>query len=147
VAKTAGDKDWNMMRCLAIGACTLMAACATVPERDCTQIYTLGDAGIADALASGRQVMKPGPLPARAVPPSAPRTTLESDGSYAGGRVYCSLPEAKSALARIGANKKALPDRGLRVYEVAAQWRQDVYELRPDDYRLKRSVQMLRAID
>jgi hypothetical protein len=132
------------MRSLAALAPLALAACAGVTTRDCTTIYTLGDSAVSSAIAAGRPVTKPGPLPAAAVPPGAPRAALEPDGSYAGGRVFCSVADARAALAELQAKGAIPPERPWRVYEVAASWRNDVYELHPGDYRLKRSARMVR---
>jgi hypothetical protein len=134
----------NRLRLLAAFAPLVLAACTGVTPRDCTTVYTLGDSGVSAAIAGGRTVMKPGPLPAVAVPPGAPRAALEPDGSYAGGRVFCSVPEARAGLIELQA-KGAIPaGRPWRVYVVAATWREDVYESRPGEYRLKRSARMVR---
>jgi hypothetical protein len=134
----------NRFHLLAALVPLVLSACAGATLRDCSPVYTLGDAGAATAIASGQTVMKPGPVPAVAVPPGAPRAALEPDGSYAGGRVFCSVPEARAALAELQA-KGAIPaGRPWRVYEVAASWREDVTELRPGEYRLKRSARMVR---
>jgi hypothetical protein len=132
------------LHALAALAPLLLAACAGVTARDCKPVYALGDAGVSSAIASGRAVVKPGPLPAAAVPPRAPRAALEPDGSYAGGLVFCSVSEARAALSRLQA-KGAIPaGRPWRVYEVGASWREDVYEIRPGEHRLKRSAPLLR---
>ena len=134
----------NPLRLLAALAPLVLAACAGVPPRDCTPVYTLGDSSVSSAIASGRTVTKPGPVTAVAVPPGTPRAALEPDGSYAGGRVFCSVPEARTGLIELQA-KGAIPaGRPWRVYEVAASWREDVYESRPGEYRLKRSARMVR---
>jgi hypothetical protein len=134
----------SRLRLLAALAPLLLAACAGVTPRDCTPVYTLGDSGVSSAIASGQTVMKPGPVPAIAVPPGTPRAALEPDGSYAGGRVFCSVPEARAALAELQAKGAIPPGRPWRVYVVAASWREDVYESRPDEYRLKRSARMVK---
>jgi len=128
---------------VAIGA--LLAGCAGgAPEPSCKAVYTLGAPEVAQAIARGQQVTKPGPLPAREVPKRAPRAVLEPDGSYAGGRVFCSVAEADAAAAAL-AKERALPqDRAWRVYELAASWDKDVYEKGPGDYRLKRPAQVAR---
>jgi hypothetical protein len=134
----------NRFRALAALAPLVLAACAGVTPRDCAPVYTLGDPGVSAAIAGGRTVMKPGPIPAVAVPPGAPRAALEPDGSYAGGRVFCSVPEARAGLIELQA-KGAIPaGRPWRVYVVAASWREDVYEWRSGDYRLKRSARFVR---
>lgn len=127
----------------AMAVVALVAGCAGgTPERGCKTVYTLGEPEVAQAIARGQHVTKPGPLPAHVVPKSAPRAMLESDGSYAGGRVFCTVAEANAAAAAL-AKAGALPkDRPWRVYEVAASWDKDVYEKRPGDYRLKRAAQM-----
>jgi hypothetical protein len=134
----------NPLRLLAVAVPLVLAACAATTPRDCSSVYALGDAGAAAVIARGQTVMKPGPVPAVAVPPGAPLAALEPDGSYAGGRVFCSVPEAQQALAELQA-KGAIPaGRPWRVYEVAASWREDVAEFRPGEYRLKRSARMVR---
>ncbi len=128
-------------------AIALIAGCASTPERDCTHVYTLGEAEVATAIARGQHVTKPGPLPAHVVPKSAPRPALEPDGSYAGGRVYCSVAAARTDAVEL-ATKGVLPkDRPWRVYEVAASWEKDVYEKRPGEYRLKRSARMTKPVE
>jgi len=134
----------NPLRLLAALAPLVLAACAGVPPRDCTPVYTLGDSSVSSAIASGRTVMKPGPVPAVAVPPGTPRAALEPDGSYAGGRVFCSVPEARAGLIELQAKGAIRAGRPWRVYEVAASWREDVYESRPGEYRLRRSARMVR---
>ncbi|MGH8682236.1 MAG: DVU_2496 family lipoprotein [Burkholderiales bacterium] len=134
----------NGLRLLAALAPLVLAACAGATPRDCTPIYALGDSGVSAAIAGGRTVMKPGPMPAMAVPPGAPRAALEPDGSYAGGRVFCSVPEARAALTELRARGAIPAGRPWRVYEVAASWREDVYQSRPGEYRLKRSARMVR---
>jgi hypothetical protein len=134
----------NRLRLLAALAPLVLAACAGVTPRDCSPVYTLGDSGVSAAIAGGHTVMKPGPVPAVAVPPGAPRAALEPDGSYAGGRVFCSVPESRAALIELQA-KGAIPaGRPWRVYEVAASWREDVYESRAGEYRLRRSARFVR---
>jgi hypothetical protein len=135
----------NRLRLLAALAPLVLAACAGTTPRDCTPVYTLGDSGVSAAIAGGRTVMKPGPVPAVAVPPGAPRAALEPDGSYAGGQVFCSVPEARAALIELQARGAIPAGRPWRVYEVAASWREDVYEFRPGEYRLKRSARFVRA--
>jgi hypothetical protein len=126
----------------AMAVVALVAGCAGgAPERGCKAVYTLGEPEVAQAIARGQHVTKPGPLPAHVVPKSAPRAVLESDGSYAGGRVFCTVAEARAAgeaLTKDG----VLPNDRWRVYEVAASWDKDVYEKRPGDYRLKRAARM-----
>jgi hypothetical protein len=131
-------------RILAALAPLVLAACANVATRDCSHIYTLGDAEVAPAIARGQTVTKPGPLPATVVPPSAPRAALEKDGSYAGGLVFCSVQDARSAAATLQAKGAMPPGRAWRVYEIAASWGTDVYEPRPGEYRLKRAVRMVK---
>jgi hypothetical protein len=131
---------------VAILAVAFLAACASsAPDRGCKAVYTLGEPEVAQAIARGQHVTKPGPLPAHAVPKSAPRAVLEPDGSYAGGRVFCSAAEARTAAAELVKEGLLPKDRPWRVYEVAAIWAKDVYEKRPGDYRLKRPAQMTHA--
>jgi len=134
----------NPLRLLAALAPLALAACAGVTPHECTPVYTLGDSGVSSAIARGQTVMKPGPVSAVAVPPGTPRAALEPDGSYAGGRVFCSVPEARAALTELHGKGAIPPGRPWRVYVVAASWREDVYESRPGDYRLKRAARMVR---
>jgi len=136
-----------MTRRLTFFGAVLLAGCAGAPMHECPHVYTLGDASAAVVVAEGRRVMKPGPLPAQDIPPGTPRAALEADGSYAGGRVFCSISDAKAALAEAHTKEIAGAGRPLRIYETAATWAGDVYELRPNDYRLKRSVPMVRVAD
>jgi hypothetical protein len=125
----------------------VVAGCATSPEGKCAHVYTLGDAEVATAIARGQPVTKPGPLPAHVVPKSAPRPALEPDGSYAGGRVFCSIAAARTDAAELTAKGVLPKDRPWRVYEVAASWDKDVYEKRPGEYRLKRPAPMTKVAD
>jgi hypothetical protein len=134
----------NRSRLLAVLAPLVLAACAGTAPRDCSPIYTLGDSGAAAVIAKGQTVMKPGPVPAVAVPPGTPRAALEADGSYAGGRVFCSVADAQAALAELQAKGAVPAGRPWRVYEVRANWRADVTEFRPGEYRLKRSAPIVR---
>ena len=132
----------------AAAAAALIAGCAASgPGSGCGTVYTLGEPEVAQAIARGQQVTKPGPLPAHTVPKSAPRAALEADGSYAGGRVFCSAAEARTAAVEL-AKEGVLPkDRPWRVYEVAASWEKDVYEKRPGEYRLKRPARMIQLVN
>jgi hypothetical protein len=121
------------------------ASSAPAPGRSCGIVYTLGESEVAQAIARGQTVTKPGPLPAHAVPPSAPRPALEPDGSYAGGRVFCSAAEARTAAVELTAQGVLPKDRPWRVYEVDTLWDKDVYEKRPGEYRLKRPAPMTRV--
>jgi hypothetical protein len=124
----------------------VIAGCASsAPERSCGVVYAIGEPEVAQAIARGQNVTKPGPLPAHVVPPSAPRTALEPDGSYAGGRVFCSADEARAAAVELTAKGILPKDRPWRVYEVAASWDKDVYEKRPGEYRLKHPARMTKA--
>ena len=126
----------------------VIAGCASTappPGRSCGIVYTIGEPEVAQAIARGQNVTKPGPLPAHVVPPSAPRPALEPDGSYAGGRVFCSVAEARAAAVELTAKGVLPKDRPWRVYEVAASWDKDVYEKRPGEYRLKHPARMTRV--
>jgi hypothetical protein len=135
-------KGW-LRTAAAAGVAAAIAGCATGGAAPgCKTVYTIGEPEVAQAIARGQVVTKPGPLPAHVVPPSAPRVALEPDGSYAGGRVFCSVAEARSATAELTAKGVLPKDRPWRVYEVAAGWEKDVYEKRPGEYRLKRPARM-----
>jgi hypothetical protein len=130
-----------------IVASLVLGACGSVPSRECSPVYALGDVALAGAIARGETVVKAGPLPAAAVPSNMSRTALEPDGSYAGGLVFCSLRDARETLAQLSA-KGALPKgRPWRVYEVAADWAEDVREPRPGEFRLKRAAKIIRVAD
>lgn len=128
-------------------ALAVAAGCATTPTADCSHVYTLGDADVAPAIARGQRVTKPGPLPAHVVPKSAPRPALEPDGSYAGGRVFCSVAAARTDAVELAAKGILPKDRPWRVYEVEASWAKDVYEKRPGEYRLKRAAPMIKLAE
>jgi hypothetical protein len=125
----------------------VLAGCASEPGRSCGTVYTLGEPEAAQAIARGQPVTKPGPLPAHAVPRGTPRGVLEADGSYAGGRVFCSAAEARAAAPELVAQGVLAKDRPWRVYIVAGEWDKDVYEKRPGEYRLKRPARMTQVTD
>jgi len=136
-------KGWDWA--LAALGFAVIAGCASTappPGHSCSIVYTIGEPEVAQAIARGQNVTKPGPLPAHVVPPSAPRRVLEPDGSYAGGRVFCSVAEARTAVVELTAKGVLPKDRPWRVYEVAASWDKDVYEKRPGEYRLKHPARM-----
>lgn len=120
----------------------VLAGCASESGRSCGTVYTLGEPEVAQAIARGQTVTKPGPLPPHAVPRGTPRAVLEPDGTYAGGRVFCSAAEARAAAPELVAQGVLPKDRPWRVYIVAAEWDKDVYEKRPGEYRLKRPARM-----
>jgi hypothetical protein len=135
-------KGW-LWPAAALGVAAAIAGCATGGSAPgCKIVYTIGEPEVAQAIARGRNVTKPGPLPAHVVPASAPRTALEPDGSYAGGRVFCSVADARAAAAELTAKGVLPKDRPWRVYEVGASWEKDVYEKRPGEYRLKHPARM-----
>ena len=119
-----------------------IGGCASDPKPSCGTVYTLGEPEFAQAIARGQPVTKPGPQPAHTVPRSAPRAVLEADGSYAGGRVFCSVAEARAAAPELVTQGVLPKDRSWRVYIVAAEWSKDVYEKRPGEYRLKRQARI-----
>lgn len=127
---------------IAVSCVVALTGCAGTPQSGCGTVYTIGEPDVAQAIARGQTVTKPGPLPAHVVPRSAPRAALEADGSYAGGRVFCSVAEARSAAVELTAKGVLPKDRPWRIYEVAAEWSKDVYEKNPGEYRLKRAARM-----
>jgi len=129
----------------AVGFAVIAGCASDPPGRSCATVYTIGEPEVAQAIARGQNVTKPGPLPAKAVPPSAPRPALEPDGSYAGGRVFCSVDEARTAAVELAAKGVLPKDRPWRIYEVAAVWDKDVYEKRPGEYRLKQPARMTKV--
>ena len=129
----------------AVGFAVIAGCASTAPERSCGIVYTIDEPEVAQAIARGQNVTKPGPLPAHVVPPSAPRPALEPDGSYAGGRVFCSAAEARTAAVELTAKGVLPKERPWRVYELAASWDKDVYEKRPGEYRLKHPARMTKV--
>src|SRR5262245_52948620 len=125
---------------------TVLAGCASESVKSCGTVYTLGEPEAVQAIARGQPVTKPGPMPAHAVPRGTPRGVLEPDGSYAGGRVFCSAAEARAALPELEAQGVLPKDRPWRVYVVAAEWDKDVYEKRPGEYRLKRPARITQQV-
>ncbi len=135
------------VRALAAAVPFALAACAAPPPHDCSGVYVLGDAVGAAAVANGQHLMRSGPLPKALVPPTVPRGALEPDGSYAGARVFCTVPAARAAVAEMQAQGALTPGREERVFQLEATWANDVYEFRPGDYRLKHAAPVLRTAD
>jgi len=131
----------------ALGFAVIAGCASEPPARSCAAVYTIGEPEVAQAIARGHNVTKPGPLPARAVPPSAPKRALEPDGSYAGGRVFCTAGEARTAATELVAKGVLPKDRPWRIYEVGAAWDKDVYEKRPGEFRLKQPARMTKPVD
>lgn len=103
----------------------------------CSEVYTVGEVSYDQALADGKSIMKLGPIPAGNVPPVFPKSFLESDGSYGGGIVYKSVEDAKDGLAASLKNGTLPAGLEWHIYQLDAEWENDVYELKKDDYRLK----------
>lgn len=125
----------------------LLAGCASDPKPGCGAVYTLGEPEFAQAIARGQTVTKPGPQAAHTVPRGAPRAVLEPDGSYAGGRVFCTVADARAAAPELVSQGVLPKDRPWRVYIVAAEWEKDVYEKRPGEYRLKRAARITQLVN
>jgi hypothetical protein len=104
----------------------------------CSEVYTVGEVSYDQALADGKPIMKLGPIPAGNVPPIFPKSFLEPDGSYGGGIVYQSVENAKDGLAALLKNGTLPAGLEWHIYQLDAEWENDVYELKKGDYRLKK---------
>lgn len=113
----------------------------------CSRVYTIGDVNYDKALESGKPSIKLGVIPAGQVPPIFPKSFLEADGSYGGGVVYCSIEGAKQGLNNL-LEKNILPkEMEWHIYELEATWETDVYKLKVNDFRLKKTSKVKKRVD
>ncbi len=134
---------------LFIGLLALGVACS-IPHggsknlRTVSHLYTFGDAGYEKQLSEGRHPIKQGPIAADEIPEGFPKKFLEPDGSYAGGRVFRSVAAAQQAVIE-ARNQGIISQEGeWGIYQLNGNWNEDAYELKPNDYRLKRTTTVLR---
>ncbi|KTD07255.1 DVU_2496 family lipoprotein [Legionella jamestowniensis] len=117
---------------------------AKVWVNQCQKVYTIG--AYDEAFKQQVVVMKLGPLPANKVPPAIPQSFLEADGSYGGGEGTCTITQA-CQLLKEQLDSGILPsDENWHIYQLEADWEKDIYQLHPNDYRLKHPVRVLKLV-
>jgi len=132
-----------MMKKYFLGCLLILQSCLVYSQADsCPTVYALG--AYDKAFAEGLGVVKLGPLAKDKIPPFMPQSFLEPDGHYGGGEVFCSVKIACRTLQQLLENKILPADEHWLIYELAANWPSDVYELYPFDFRLNHSVKVLR---
>lgn len=110
----------------------------------CKKVYAVG--AYDKAFSKHATVTKLGPLSAAQVPKSIPREFLEKDGSYGGGGAYCSIEAACLGMQHEVQSGVLAKDEVWHVYLLDAEWGKDVYELHPNDFRIKHSVRVLKRV-
>lgn len=134
---------------------TIGCAISTGPDRVgyqvprqpvCVAMYTFGDATYDKKLRMGMSPVKLGPIPADSIPQGFPAKFLEADGSYGGGRVFCTIAEAQQGI--IEAHRQGLLSAGKDsgIYQLVGDWDSYSYQLHPNDFRLRRSTTVLRRV-
>ena len=111
-----------------------------------TTMYTYGDAAYDAKLQEGIKPVKFGQIPADKVPGEFPRKFLEADGSYGGGRVFPSIEEAEFSIAK-AKGEGMLPVGDSGIYELEGDWDSYTYEAAPNDFRLRRSTNVIRRVN
>lgn len=139
---------------LYLASVVILSGCATppsvyapvVPQQQCSVIYTYGDASYDRQLEAGISPIKLGAIPVEQVTSNFPKKFLELDGSYGGGRVFCTIEAAEAAI--IDAENKNILSKGESwgIYEVEGDWQANTYELKPNDHRLRHSSPVLRRV-
>lgn len=109
--------------------------CMQMSFAGCNRLYTIG--AYDEEFNKHVTVIKPGKLTSSEVPTDFPKVLLESDGSYAGGEVFCSVKQACAALKQLSAKEDFPKDQKWHVYVIDAEWKKDTYKLRADEYRIK----------
>jgi hypothetical protein len=109
-------------------------------------MYTFGDATYDKKLRQGISPVKLGAIPAGSVPQGFPAKFLEPDGSYGGGRVFCTIAEAEQGI--IEAQRQGLLSIGVDsgIYQLVGDWDSYSYQLHPNDFRLRRSTTVLKRV-
>ena len=128
----------------------LFASCLALANQQqgkCSGVYTIGEVSYDKSLERGNPIVKLGPIPADQVPPVFPKSFLESDGSYAGGMVYCSPEEAATGLTELLDNGILPKDMEWHIYELDANWETDVYLLKKGDYRLQKPSRVKKRVN
>ena len=130
-------------------ACFLIVSVGCVISENrshCKALYTFGDATYAKKLAAGVSPIKLGPIAADKVPANFPRKFLEADGSYGGGRVFCSVAEAEQAVLEAKEQNMINANEEWGVYLVDGDWKTYAYELHPNDFRLRSSRAVIKRV-
>lgn len=138
-----------------IAHCTLAAilvlviGCMPSSTKTVTQtrtIYTFGDASYDSQLRQGIAPIKKGPILAKDLPPGFPGKFLEADGSYAGGHIYSSIQEAQRAILEAKEQGLISKDGDWGIYELHGNWDEYAYELRPNEYCLRKSTTVVKRV-
>ncbi len=122
----------------------LLAASLNGTAANCKQVYTIG--AYDEAFAKHATVAKLGPIPATDIPPTFPKSFLEQDGSYGGGEAFCSIKQACHTLKQQIASGLLPKTENWHIYLLDADWHKDIYELYPNDFRIKHSVSVLKMV-
>lgn len=109
-----------------------------------SKVYTIG--AYEEAFAQGKTVTKLGPLSAANVPPVFPKSFLEKDGSYAGGEVFDSIERALATLKEQLSSEILPKELNWHIYLLEADFQKDTYELHPNDFRIKHTVNVLKRV-
>lgn len=109
-------------------------------------IYVFGDSTYEKQLLEGRHPVKLGPITSDSIPDSFPKKFLEPDGSYAGGHIYRTIEEAERAILE-AKQKGLIPEEGnWGVYQINGNWDEYVYELRPNEYYLRKASPVMKKV-
>lgn len=118
----------------------------SMAERACSIIYTYGDASYDKQLEKAILPKKLGAIPADQIPNGFPQKFLEVDGSYGGGRVFCTVEEAEAAILD-AENRNFLSKGGAwGIYQVEGDWASNTYELHPNDFRLRETALIIKRV-
>ncbi len=132
---------------LVAGLLILNVSCAQFNHfTQCKTMYTFGDANYDKQLSVGIHPTKIGPIVADKVPGNFPRKFLEPDGSYGGGRVFCSIREAEQAILDARSKSLLSQEGEWGIYQLSGDWKSYVYELHPNDYRLSKPTTVIKRV-
>lgn len=113
---------------------------------DETPMYTFGDANYERQLQEGRPPVKHGPIAVTEVPSNFPVKFLESDGSYAGGRVYKTISEAQRAILEAKSSGMISEKGDWGIYQLNGKWDEFAYEHKPGEWHLKQSTTVAKRV-
>lgn len=109
------------------------------------KVYTIG--AYEEAFARNQKVKKLGPLLVAEIPSAFPASFLEKDGSYGGGEVFDSIEKALAVLEQKLLAEVLPKTENWHIYLLEADWSSDIYELHPNDFRVKHTVDVLHRVD
>lgn len=139
-----------VLKCLLFCGLMALGVACSIPNnklvRPTVSLYTFGDAGFERQLSEGRHPIKQGPIAVDQIPEEFPKKFLESDGCYAGGRVFSSIAEAQQAVLEARRNGVISEEGEWGIYQLDGDWEIDVYEVRPKEYHLKRSTTVRKRV-